>query len=131
MTTDANPVDRQQQSLASIQPGDGSLTCAELARAIAQTDQLINSQQPTEPCVGRSVATSMGNAVLGMVPLVGGVMSAVMSTEEQQHDIEDANERANQKSMIHDRKEHLMALYEGKRCDQNTAAADARNAFSR
>jgi hypothetical protein len=119
----SSTTDGQNQSLASIQPGDGSLTCDELARAVSQMDQLFNSEQPSEPSIGRSVATSVGSFVLGQVPLLGPVIGAAVSTEQAKHDAEEANDRTNLKSMIHDRKEHLVALYDRKNCDQGTVSA--------
>ena len=85
-------------------------------------DQLFNSERPFEPSISRTVATDLKTAAWDMVPVLGIVMGAVVSTEQAQHDAEDANNRANLKTRIHDRKEHLVTLYDRKNCDQGTGA---------
>jgi hypothetical protein len=128
----------QSQVIATVQPGDSSLSCAELTEQMAQMDQRAYSQQPQPGNSDSGIMGALGRSGLGMganllpalipgeggmVALAGGTVASSLMNSSANLQADGAIQQPDIREMVRDRKQHLMEIYERRNClDQSHPA---------
>ena len=120
----------QQKVIQTIEPNDGQLSCDELLSAMRQMDRIAyGSPAPDDSTKNAMVSALTSGASLGFgfipIPFVGsalgtvtGPLSMVAGSSGQQQKID----QQNRITQAQQRKQHLVTLYDNKKCYESTGA---------
>jgi len=114
-------VAHQPPIIQTIQPGDSELSCENLMKQMAQMDQIAvdsaaGGQSSGKSVTGTAVRSAVGEG-LGFIPYVGSVVADVArSVSGGRGAREQQLQKENTMTMAQQRKQHLLNLYDQKKC---------------
>jgi hypothetical protein len=121
----------QQQIIQTIQPGDGRLSCDELLSEMRRMDRIAYGSPAGTDNTNTAVSALSSGAGMGFglipIPMLGaalgamtGPVSALAGNAAQQKNAEQQNRIA----QAQQRKQHLVMVYDNKKCYESTPASE-------
>ena len=108
----------QAQMLDTIQPGDRQLNCQQLSDQINQVNKLMYQSDPNGDMtnLAGTGAATMASSALSFIPVVGPYIGSGASLVSSSSMTNSIQQSADQRSMAQERKQHLLNLYNNKKC---------------
>jgi hypothetical protein len=128
----------QQQGLQTIQPGDTQLTCEDLMTQMEQMDGIasysVTGGESKSYTVTKAVAGTAASQAMGFIPVVGpvlaGVAGALSGTVGSSNSAQQMQQQ-NTMALAQQRKQHLLKLYDEKKCSMPSTPTEPRQARGR
>jgi hypothetical protein len=103
-------------AIATVQPGDDQLTCAQLTTQMGQMDQIVAANSGSSTSALTNTAASTASSATGGLSGIGQTLGSAASGVANAFTSNAAQQAGAQVTQAQQRKEHLMSLYTQKKC---------------